>query len=193
MPITDSLISPDQMTVLKQACQSRRKFHFTQGVEPFGNFTILPEATILEIIRTVRDQYYDCAELYTFADGNRYVVGWRKKAPLAISSALGTVTENQPFQLAPHIIEMAKARIEPQAQWNIGRGERVGFGVAAGVFLVLAGLAYIFGVEPRGMGTAIFFMALTLIMLAFPFVLRPWSNRNARIRTCRALYKMAAA
>lgn len=105
MPITDTLLSPEQHTLLRAA--SDRWTDLSRGTEVrVDALTDLPDQTMLEIANVLRDPYFGRAELYVVGDSH-FVVGWHGNARLAVTPTLGTVTENQPFLLSSDIVRIA--------------------------------------------------------------------------------------
>ncbi len=189
----DQALSGDHLVVLRIACEHRRHLHGSSKIEELSSITDLPNETIIEIAETVRNSYYKGgAEIFTLPKKVYLVIGWRQGQAFAVTPALGTVGEKQLFQLAPVIIETAKAKIEPQAQRESSRSERRGFSIASGVCIVLAILASIFGIEQRGVYATVFFVVIGLI-LASPLVLIPVFNRNDRKKTEHALGELYPA
>ncbi len=189
----DQALSDRHLVVLRTACEYRRHLHSGSKIEELSSITDLPNETIIEVAETVRNSYYDGAELFTLPEKMYLVIGWRQGQAFAVTPALGTVGEKQLFQLALVIIETAKAKIDPQGQRKADRGTRKGLLIASVLFAVLAALAYAFGVESRGEAAAVFLIIVALFLSGFSLVLMPWSNRNTRINTNRALHEMCSA
>ncbi len=193
-PSLDQALNDKHLVVLRAACEHRRRLCGSSRIEELSSITDLPNETIIEIAETVRNSYYDQGvELFMLPKEAYLVIGWRQGQAFAVTPAIGTVGEKQLFQLAPVIIETAKAKIDPQGQRKADQGTRKGSLIASVLFAVFAALAHAFGVESRGEAAAAFLMIMALFLAGFPLVLMPWSNRRIRINTNRALHEMCAA
>jgi|GEM_PF-4402054 hypothetical protein len=193
MSVNHRLLSPAQVTLLRLAAAHVVSYRRSGKIDPLGNFADLPDKTIREIIATLRDRHVDAAEVFVFDDGSQLVGKRIGRLLEAVSPELGAAIEDQPFELSPNIVELAKTNASPQVQWRRERSDRRGFGFFGLALLVLAVIAELVGVPGRVEGLVAVFSVLGVCLLVMAFVLMPLFNRGRRRKVGDALRDLGLA
>lgn len=180
-----------QVTVLVTACSSRRRISRNGKIEPFEDFAAQTDTTVLQVVQTVRNKFFDSAEMFSIED-KIYVIGWSDNNAYAVSPELGNLGAETEFELAPHVIAAARKKLDPAVIRQMGRTGQIVFTIGGFVCLALSLLTYYYqaGVGRTNMPPWMFFAILAALALGSVFVVKPLIDWRYRSNGNRALLQL---